>query len=63
MMIGKNDPNKVTDNKEAKLKCLLHYPSAILRDQEATIESSAEALEFKRYRMRIKMDILNPTNE
>ena len=44
MMAGKSDPTKLTDNKEAKLKCLLHYPSAILRDHEHTIEGSGEVL-------------------
>ena len=63
MMIGSNDPVRITDNKEAKLKCLLHYPSAILRYREDAIKSSGEVLEFRRSRMRLKMEMLCPGSE
>jgi len=40
MTIGSNDTVINVDNKKNKLKCLLHYFSAILREKEQTIENS-----------------------
>jgi hypothetical protein len=40
MTIGDNDTVITIDNKKNKLKCLLHYFSAVLREKEETIEKS-----------------------
>lgn len=40
MMLGENDSALIIQNKKAKLRSVLHYFSAVLREKEATIKNS-----------------------
>ena len=54
MTIGQNDSVLLIENKKNKLRCLLHYFAAVLRDKDKSIESCGEYFVFERYRFGIK---------
>ena len=60
MTIGTNDSALVIENKKSKLRCLLHYFSAVLREKEENIKSSVEFIGFQRFRVELKHTALFP---
>jgi hypothetical protein len=62
MTIGENDSAITIENKIAKLKCVLHYFSNILREKEDKIKNSVEFIAFQRFRVNLKAEALYPQN-
>lgn len=60
MTIGENDSALAVENKLAKLKCVLHYFSSILRTREKEIKNCVEFIAFQRFRVSLKAAALFP---
>jgi hypothetical protein len=60
MTVGENDTALAIENKLAKLKCLLHYFSSVMREKETQIKNSVEFIAFQRFRYSLKTEALYP---
>lgn len=60
MTLGDNDSAIAVSNKLAKLKCLLHYFSCVLREKETQIKNSVEFAAFQRFRFSLRSEALYP---
>lgn len=60
MTVGENDSVTVINNKQSKLRCILHYFSSILREKEEKIKNCVEFISFQRFRISLKLEALYP---
>lgn len=63
MTIGENDSALAVENKLAKLKCVLHYFSSILRTREKEIKNCVQFIAFQRFRVSLKAAALFPQTQ